>query len=80
MIKFLLVIAVVFVVLSLMRGGREMRRSRGPNPARPPAPPPPQDMVECPVCHVHLPRTDALPVPDGQLYCSADHRQRANRA
>jgi uncharacterized protein len=79
-IKFLLVIAVVFVVLSLMRGGREVRRSREQAKPRPASPPPPQDMVECPVCHVHLPRTDALPGPDGHLYCSADHRQRANGA
>jgi uncharacterized protein len=79
-IKFLLVIAVVFVVLSLMRGSREVRRSREAGHGRAAGPPPPQEMVECPVCHVHLPRTDALPGPDGQLYCSADHRQRANRS
>jgi uncharacterized protein len=80
-IKFLLLIAVVFVVLSLMRGGREFRRSRDDRqPGRAGAPPPvQQDMVECPVCHVHLPRTDALAGPDGQLYCSPEHRQLASR-
>jgi uncharacterized protein len=83
MMKFLLLIAVVFVVLSLMRGSRELRRRRdGSQGGRAAAPPPPaqQDMVECPVCHVHLPRTDALAAPDGQLYCSPEHRQLANRA
>ena len=81
MIKFLLLIAVVFVVLSLMRGSREIRRSRdNAQGSRSPAPPPvQQDMVECPVCHVHLPRTDALAGPDGTLYCSPEHRQLATR-
>ena len=81
MIKFLLLIAVVFIVLSLMRGGREFRRSQDSRQAaRTPSPPPvQQEMVECPVCHVHLPRTDALAGPDGQLYCSPEHRQLANR-
>ena len=72
MMKFLLLAAVVFVVIWFMRGPR--RPDRGTRAA---APPPPQDMVECPVCHVHLPRVDALPGPDGQLYCCAEHRSRA---
>jgi uncharacterized protein len=29
------------------------------------------------VCAVHLPRADALPGPDGRLYCCADHRARS---
>jgi uncharacterized protein len=81
-IKFLLLIAVVFVVLSLMRGSRELRRPRdGSQGGRAAAPPPvQQDMVECPVCHVHLPRTDALAGSDGLLYCSPEHRRLSNRA
>jgi uncharacterized protein len=81
MIKFLLLIAVVFVVLSIMRGSRELRRPRDESKGGRAAAPPPvqQEMVECPVCHVHLPRTDALAGPDGQLYCSPEHRQLANR-
>jgi uncharacterized protein len=34
-------------------------------------------MVRCPVCSLHLPRTDALPGVDGSFYCCADHRSRA---
>ncbi|HUR89048.1 MAG TPA: PP0621 family protein [Ramlibacter sp.] len=78
MIKYLLLIAIVFVVLSLMRGGRSFTRPREDKRASPaPTPvPAPQDMIECPVCHVHLPRADALPGPDGQLYCCVEHRTR----
>jgi len=80
-IKFLLLIAVVFIVLSLMRGSRELRRPRDNSQGGRAAPPPvQQDMVECPVCHVHLPRTDALAGADGKLYCSPEHRQLANRS
>ena len=74
--KFVILIAVVLFVLWLMRG----KRSSDARDASPPAQAkvaPPQDMVECPVCSLHLPRTDALPGPDGQLYCCAEHRQRA---
>jgi uncharacterized protein len=71
MMKFLLLAAIVFAVIWFMRSPRRSGRAD-----RPAAPPPPQDMVECPVCRVHLPRVDALPGPDGQLYCCAEHRQR----
>ena len=75
--KFLLLIAIVFAVVWYLRGGA--RRMRGPaqDESRGAPPAAPQDMVECPVCHVHLPRADALPGPDGQLYCCAEHRLRA---
>lgn len=79
--KYLLLIALLFAVIWYIRGGRwsqdEESAPRARRPAAPPAPPPPQDMVECPVCRVHLPRAEALPGPDGQLYCCAEHRQRA---
>jgi uncharacterized protein len=74
--KFLLLVAIVLAVIWFMRGAR--RIDRGPaGRRRAGSPPPPQDMVECPVCHVHLPRADALPGPGGQLYCCADHARRA---
>jgi uncharacterized protein len=76
MIKFLLLIAIVFAVIWFLRGARLSSR-REDAAARPASPPAPQDMVECPVCRVHLPRADALPGPDGQLYCCAEHRPRA---
>ena len=74
--KYLVLIAVILAVIWFMRGGRQAA-GRAPGAGRHAAPPPPQDMVECPVCHVHLPRADALPGPGGQLYCCAEHRQRA---
>ena len=74
--KYLLVLAVVLVAVWLWRNNRRTQRQD-----RPPAPPPPlgspQDMVRCPVCSVHLPRTDALAGPDGRLYCCQEHRLRA---
>ena len=54
--KYLLVLAVVLVAAWIWRNNR--RVGRGPG-----GPPPlavPQDMVRCPVCSVHLPRSDAL--------------------
>lgn len=79
MIKILILIALVFAVIWFLRGAREASRrdDAAAPPRRPPAPPAPQDMVECPVCGVHLPRADALPGPEGQLYCCAEHRRAA---
>jgi uncharacterized protein len=75
--KYLLLLAVVLAVIWFLRGGGARRGSSSPGeaPRRTPAPAP-QDMVECPVCHVHLPRSDALPGPNGQSYCCAEHRAR----
>jgi uncharacterized protein len=75
-VKFLLVIAVIAVVIWFLRSGRAA-------PAAPPgrsrAPGLPQPMVECAACGVHLPRVDALPAPDGRLYCCAEHRASGGR-
>lgn len=73
--KYLLVLAVVLVALWLWRNNRRVEKQQQP-PSSPPAELP-QDMVRCPVCSVHLPRTDALPGPDGRLYCCQEHRLRA---
>jgi uncharacterized protein len=74
--KYLLVLAIVLVVFWYLRNNR-----RGEPTGKPAAAPGPatasQDMVQCPICSVHLPRTDALPGPDGRLYCCAEHRLRA---
>ncbi len=75
--KYLLLLAIVLLVVWLWRGSRTQDRAEGS--ARPRRPDPgvvQQDMIQCPVCSVHLPRSDALPGPDGQLYCCAEHRAR----
>lgn len=74
--KYLIVLVVVLVVFWYWR-----RAMRGDAPAK--AEPKQaqarqQDMVQCPVCLVHLPRGDALAGPDGRLYCCAEHRGRAD--
>lgn len=77
--KFLIVLAVVLVAVWLWRLNRRSEREERDAQRPPPAAPPleaPQDMVRCPVCNVHLPRTDALPGPDGRMYCCDDHRVR----
>ena len=74
--KYLIVIAVVLLVLWSVRGNRRSGGT-GAGAAKPGNATLPQDMVQCPVCSVHLPRSDALPGPGGQLYCCAEHRQRA---
>jgi uncharacterized protein len=77
--KFLLLIAVVLLVLWLWRGSRDDGRPGAGTSRRGPAQPPQQqEMIQCPVCLVHLPRSDALPGPDGQLYCCAEHRARGS--
>ena len=73
--KYLVLLAIVLAVLWFVRNNRRA------GDRKPQAPPPqelgePQDMVRCPVCSVHLPRTDALPGPGGRFYCCADHRTR----
>jgi uncharacterized protein len=65
----------VLAILWLIRGNRRAGTAapRGPQPGTAQQ----QEMVQCPVCRVHLPRSDALPGPDGRLYCCAEHRVRA---
>jgi uncharacterized protein len=36
----------------------------------------PQEMVQCAVCSVHLPRGDAVAGSRGTFYCSQEHRLR----
>jgi uncharacterized protein len=79
--KYLVVIAIVFLVLWLWRGSRREEEQEGLQ-ANAPRPAPrieQQEMIRCPVCNVHFPRSDALPGPDGQLYCCAEHRARAQQ-
>jgi len=76
--KYLVLLVVVFAVLWYLRSGaRRVGSGAQDGPARRGPSAKPQDMVECPVCHVHLPRADALAGPNGQHYCCAEHRLRA---
>jgi uncharacterized protein len=72
--KFLLVLAVVFLGVWLWKSGR----AKPPESARPARhqPLPPQEMLACSFCKVHVPAPDALRGRDG-VYCCADHQQRA---
>ncbi len=77
--KYLLVLAVVFVAIWLWRKARrEEMRSRPPRPRNPPAVEAPQAMLRCAHCGLHMPAADAIAGPDG-VYCSAAHRQAAAR-
>lgn len=74
--KYLLLLAIVLAVIWFLRSHRR-DDSPGKDAPRPTSPGQPQDMVQCQVCSVHLPRTDALPGPGERYYCCADHRSRA---
>jgi uncharacterized protein len=74
--KYLILLVVVLAVFWYLRSLRR-GRSQSDGGSRHATAAAPQDMVECPICSLHLPRADALPGPDGQLYCCAEHRSRA---
>lgn len=77
--KYLLVTALVFVVFWLWRHNRQAEKNQAAA-ARPRKPYQPgtgiTEMVACDVCHVHLPRTDAL-IGNKGIYCSDEHRRQA---
>lgn len=74
--KYLFLLAILVVAYMIWRNNRIAER--GGRPAAPrQAAAQPQDMVCCPVCSVHLPRSDAVAGASGQLYCSQEHRLRA---
>ena len=76
--KYLLVIAIVLIAVWVWRNNRREDKLEQRDRQQPRTPlAQPQDMVRCPVCSVHLPRSDALPGPGGALYCCQDHRVRA---
>jgi uncharacterized protein len=78
-VKYLLLFAILFVAYLLWRHARSADRGGEAPPKGPPAAGAPQDMIQCPVCSVHLPRGDAVAGADGLLYCSQEHRLRAER-
>jgi uncharacterized protein len=77
MMKYLLLFAVLLVAYLMWRNGRLRGGGQAPPHQSGSAPGGPQEMVSCPVCGVHLPRSDAVPDQRGILYCSNEHRLRA---
>lgn len=77
--KYLLVLALVLVVVGLWQSrrrsdGRDAGSQAKTNKPKPL--PPATEIVACDVCHIHLPRSEALSGPGG-VYCSAAHRKQA---
>ncbi len=73
--KYLLVIALVWVAFLLWRHGRRTQlRSKTPPTAGPPKLP--EAMVRCAHCGLHLPAADAVQGRQGS-YCSDAHRKTA---
>lgn len=71
--KYALIFGLVLVVFWLWRSSRQKV-----SPARPTVRvAKTTEVVACAVCHVHLPREDAVAGKHG-LYCSAAHRQQAD--
>jgi len=73
--KFLLVIAVFIVVYLFLRSYRR-RVEAAPPPAA--AAKDGEDMVCCRICGVHLPKSEAV-TSRGEIYCSKEHLQLADR-
>lgn len=82
--KFLVLLLVIIAVAWWLQ--RDKPRADRPG-SPPPSPGPgqgqgsepgaghtPAVMVACAHCGLHLPRTEALPGPDGQVFCSDLHR------
>ncbi len=77
--KYLLVFGLVFVIFWLWRSRRQSEagsRKQTPTHPKPASLEKVTEIVACQVCHVHLPRHEALVGKHG-LYCSGVHKQQA---
>lgn len=72
MLKVLLLLALVFGVLWLLKGKR--RGGQAADKPEPKAPAKPQAMLACAHCGVHLPQADVVADATGKPYCSDAHR------
>ncbi len=70
MIKILLLIAIGFVALAVIRAYQRSLR-KPPAPAREHSV---EDMVKCAQCGVNLPRSEAI-YSGGNFFCTPEHRQ-----
>ena len=78
--KYLLVLLIAVAVIWLWRHNRQAAKRAAVPPrasSRPQAAQPVAEMVECEVCHVHLPRSEALIGGQGGCYCCDAHRRQA---
>ena len=77
--KYVLILGLVLLAIWLWRSSRQASQN---NKKQPPASQKPAslekatEIVECQLCHVHLPRDEALTGSRG-LYCSSAHKQQA---
>ena len=77
--KYLLVILLILVVFWIWRSGRpSQKKAAQPRRAHSKSSEEKEmtEMVACGVCHVHLPKSEALIGRDG-FYCSEAHRREA---
>ncbi|MDB5742890.1 MAG: hypothetical protein JWR68_1205 [Polaromonas sp.] len=74
--KYLLIIALVLVVFWLWRQNRQNAKKAASPRANVPPVASATEMVACDLCHVHLPKSDALIGREG-FYCSEAHRREA---
>jgi uncharacterized protein len=76
--KYVLILAIVLAVLWLVKNKRRLDSDESAVAQKPRKNTPAiaTEIVACDVCHVHLPRSEALTGPKG-VYCSAAHRQQA---
>ena len=77
--KYLIVLALVVGVFWLWRHKRQTERDAARPPSRAPssATHGATEMVACDVCHVHLPKSEAL-IGNKGIYCSDAHRRQAD--
>ena len=79
--KYLVVSVLLLVIFWLWRSRRrpDSHQVNKRSDRRPPPPPAlPTEIVACDVCHVHLPRSEALTGPGG-VYCCVAHRRQASK-
>ncbi len=79
--KYLLVLVFVVAVVWLWSHNRRVERDRSGKESRTQRPGEQTaltEIVACDVCHVHLPKTDALIGSKG-IYCSEAHRRQADQ-
>ena len=78
--KYLLILLIAVAVIWLWRHNRQAEKRASAPPrasSRAQAAQPVTEMVECEVCHVHLPRSEALIGGQGGGYCCEAHRRQA---